>query len=353
LHEKEIPSGKVNFFAKGEKMKVENAIQNNLFFYATSELSQDAFICWLLSHAMPKFLEQDKVLAECAKELIRLMLTNRGKSDKVVVTNIKKQYKNIDILVVVNRDTYIVIEDKTFTGQHDNQINRYAATVRADFSVDPVCVYYKVVEQPHPEEGVVNITRADLLSIFRKYDSGNQIYKDYVTYLEHIESRTNAYKTEPISQWDGYAYRGFFTHLMKEVICKEEKNSWGYVSNPNGGFWGLWWNWISSADLTRSNLREEWLDSLYLQIEGPTIAVKIYATNTQDNSITRDIRRQLYEYLKQKLADHNFTKRTFRPGISMSIGHIEYSEKDYMEKIKMMEAVMQKIADGDFVYSEK
>jgi hypothetical protein len=70
--------------------------KNNLFFYATSELSQDAFICWLLSYAMPEFSEHDKILTECAKEILCLMLPDSEKSD-FVVTDIKKQYRNIGI----------------------------------------------------------------------------------------------------------------------------------------------------------------------------------------------------------------------------------------------------------------
>ena len=44
-------------------------MHNNLFRYATSELSQDAFICWLLSYAI-KDCQKDKVLSDCAKEFL-------------------------------------------------------------------------------------------------------------------------------------------------------------------------------------------------------------------------------------------------------------------------------------------
>jgi hypothetical protein len=324
-------------------------MENNLFFYASSELSQDAFICYLLSFAVPAHSNKDAALTNCAKELIRWMLPDRQEPD-FVVTEIRRQYKNIDILAVVNENIYIVIEDKTFTGQHDNQINRYAQTVRDDFHTEPVCVYYKIAEQPYPEPKAVNITRTDLLSIFHKYDSDNQIYKEYVAYLEYIDDHVNAYKIEPISAWDDHAYRGFFTHLMTEVIEKNGRNSWRHVSNPNGGFWGLWWNWLSPNNLEKANLRQEWLDYLYLQIENNTIAVKIYAESVQDKRITQNIRRRLYEYLRQELGE--FAKGTFRPGTSMSIGRIEYSEKDYLKKIRLMEGIIQKIVDGNFVYHE-
>jgi len=42
----------------------------NLFSYATSELSQDAFICWLLSWGAPEHKKSDFNLYECAISLI-------------------------------------------------------------------------------------------------------------------------------------------------------------------------------------------------------------------------------------------------------------------------------------------
>lgn len=44
--------------------------KNNLFMYATSELSQDAFICWLMNFAHKDHLNEDVVLTNCAKELL-------------------------------------------------------------------------------------------------------------------------------------------------------------------------------------------------------------------------------------------------------------------------------------------
>ena len=42
----------------------------NLFHYATSELSQDAFICWLLAHGMKEHQTEDPLLCACALDFI-------------------------------------------------------------------------------------------------------------------------------------------------------------------------------------------------------------------------------------------------------------------------------------------
>ena len=66
-------------------------IESNIFKYATSELSQDAFICYLLSfgrkefNGSGKYIAAHKFLKECGIE-----------ED---VKEIHTQYKHIDVLV--------------------------------------------------------------------------------------------------------------------------------------------------------------------------------------------------------------------------------------------------------------
>ena len=114
---------------------MKKAIRNSLFSFATSELSQDAFICWCLNW----FNDASKpVLQEMAKKII-FKLTNveeffvekivsvdifRQFSRKVKVDN-KSIHVKIDVLVIVNNDIAVIIEDKTYSNEHDQQIERY------------------------------------------------------------------------------------------------------------------------------------------------------------------------------------------------------------------------------------
>ncbi len=90
--------------------------------YATSELSQDAFICWLMKFASEEHFNEDVALTNCAKELLSMIITT---GENLIVTSVLRQYKKIDVLVKVNNKYNIIIEDKTFTGQHGDQINEY------------------------------------------------------------------------------------------------------------------------------------------------------------------------------------------------------------------------------------
>jgi hypothetical protein len=87
----------------------------NLFDYASSELSQDAFICWLARWAAPAFRESDGPLHTTAVTFLgRLLEIGRGPHVPAVrAVEVRRQWKDIDVLMVVNGDTAIVIEDKT------------------------------------------------------------------------------------------------------------------------------------------------------------------------------------------------------------------------------------------------
>ena len=313
---------------------MNHMMKNNLFYYGTSELSQDAFICYLVSHAMLEFSNQDIALTQCAKDLLALMLPDQTQ-DELIVANIMRQYKNIDILITLNTGTYIVVEDKTFSSQHSDQINRYAEIVRTDFGKEPICVYYKIVEQDWPEPNVINIGRNDLLPIFQMCQSENQIFRNYLEYLEYIDNDANAYIVDKeITGWRNkynHVYRGFFKHLATDVIAIKDYG-WGYVNNAAGGFWGMWWGWLSAKEMEASGLLNS-IDEIYLQIEDNKIAVKI--TNRSGKSGASDTRWKLYNYFCNKVS--SFNKGYFRKGNTMTVGYVYYSMDDYREKITMME----------------
>ena len=324
--------------------------KNNIFRYATSELSQDAFICWLLSHATEECWDVDVNLRNCALSFLDKILECKNfiSKENIFIKSIAKQYKNIDVLLQVDK-YYVIIEDKTFTDTHDNQINRYKKTLISEGieTENIICVYYKIEDQPEPEKDIdVEFTRESLLEIFKPYKSliSNAIFIDYVEYLEWLEWESKAYERLIISEWNGRAYVGFFKHLCNTIL-KDERKSWGYVANPTGGFMGLWWfDILKEEDYHKVGFPKQYLSELYLQIEDNIIAVKytIEKTDTTDMNKVRDIRWRLYEYFQNQVGDL-FMKKVFRPGAYMTVGYVEYNESNYVEKIKMMKKVLQEL----------
>jgi len=314
-------------------------LKNNIFEIATKELSQDAFIHWLLKFAKIEHGKENEALSKCAKELLTYIT---GEKNPVVIT-IESQYKNIDILVVVNDSINIIIEDKTFSGTHGNQIERYKKILEGEKREIVITVYYKIVEQANKENVDIHIDRKYLLNLFSKYvkKANNQIFCDYYDYLKFIDDDVNAYKTTQIADWrnkHNHVYRGFFTNLIdNEYINKTKEYSWSFVNNGSGGFWGLWWYGLTSEELNYCGLADYGIDSLYLQIEDKNIALKM----TGDNSYKKEVRWKIYNYFSKEVV--GYRKKAFRKGKHMSVGYIEYNEKNYAEKIKIMEKAVESI----------
>lgn len=322
-------------------------MMNNLFEFATKELSQDAFICWFLNFAHKNHLGENKVIQECAIEFLKRIIESKYTiEDDIVVTKIIKQYKNIDVLVEVNDQYNIIIEDKTFTQLHGNQIYNYKRELENEGISNIITVYYKIVEQNFKEDVDININRQFILNIFDAYieKTDNNIFNDYYNYLQKIDEQVNSYTCKPIDNWNeqSHAYKGFFVNLINSECIKLNRNyGWGYVPNKSGGFWGLWWNFFLEEDLKDYKLKEQGVYEVHLQIENDRIALKICSKQNINN-----LKWEIFNYIDQKV--DGYKKNRFRNGKVMTVGYINYNEKNYMGKIKLMESIIEDIVKGKF-----
>src|SRR5207253_325783 len=122
----------------------------NIFEFATSELSQDAFICWLASWADPAFRPQDEALHTTATAFLDRLLEVGGspKPAEYRSVEVHRQVDDIDVLFRVNGDTAIIIEDKTNTKDHSGQLVRYKSVVGDKYPGDQIAgVYLKTGDQ--------------------------------------------------------------------------------------------------------------------------------------------------------------------------------------------------------------
>ena len=330
----------------------------NLFHYATSELSQDAFICWLLAHATPEHQAEDPQLCACALDFIHKI---RGLAHASQIDEIRQQYLKIDVLAIVN-GIHIIIEDKTNTNVHGNQIEVYKdKLIRFGVPKDNIrTVFYKIVEQSHTETVDCTFTRTEILRLLRKYKScTNAIFQDYLAHWEEIETRTKAFKTRPIEEWKYDGTRGFFANLQQTRSDYGIK-SWGYVNNTSGGFMGMCFHCMDDeAALKRMGIYEHIAD-IYLQFENDTafpengkdakksppyiLAVKVRANSDAKTTNFREassIRRALHEAFKNRIP--SFEKKAFRPGQYMTVGYVPYDEKDYDKMVSKVKSALDSI----------
>ncbi len=241
----------------------------NLFEFATSELSQDAFICWLLSYADTKYENSNNQLFFIATKLLKRFfeISNKPFPDKIDL-KIYQQYKHIDIFIVINDKIAIIIEDKTHTKDHSDQLNKYREIVLSkNFSEDDlICIYFKTGDQCDYKEIIKKkykiFLREDFLKIL---DSGiklgvkNSIYVDYYDYLMKMEEDVNRYKNLEVKNWDSHNHSvGFF----KSIKDTSDDARWDYVNNASGGFMGFWWNFEIPNTYENENKLKR-----YLQLE--------------------------------------------------------------------------------------
>lgn len=224
---------------------------NNLFTYATKELSQDAFICWLCSFAMDNSQGEDE-LKNCAKQLLADFL-GIEKSNEVKLMEVQRQYKNIDVLLHVEykSEKYaIIVEDKVYSSEHDNQLERYKKLLAKDFINEKiVCIYYKTGFQSNYEvveaAGYRIFGREQILELLGQYIDKitNNIFLDYYSYWKNYDDIAKSYKRLPLVEWnEGSQVNCFYDALQNDISSREDCwAGYGWVNNRGGGFWGFWY----------------------------------------------------------------------------------------------------------------
>jgi hypothetical protein len=254
--------------------------QPNLFSYATSELSQDAFICWLLSWASPEFKDSNSDLYECAINLIKAMFNKHGISAPTIIkqVEVRKQDNNIDVLCIINDAYPILIEDKTGTKNHSSQLARYLEDVKGrEFDEKNIIpIYFKTEDQASYSDvfknGYQPFLREDFLNVLNVYEGANAILLDYRSHLQSISEKVESYKYTEISKWGWYAWIGFYLELQKRL----GSGHWDYVANPTGGFLGFWWHFQGNDDCEQ-----------YLQLEQNKFCFKIWVKNSDERTKLR------------------------------------------------------------------
>lgn len=181
-------------------MKTSNP---NIFNYATSELSQDAYICWVLEGLNHPGCEiypfSRKFLALLMQETTRQLHQMHSFSpDDVVCVDIKRQKDHIDILATLHirngwgefRQT-MIIEDKTFTGPHGDQLFRYKSKYAEE---QPICIYYKTGFLFNDAEyaklhGYATVHKRQMIELMRKHAAkiNSDIYSGYLGHLRGLK----------------------------------------------------------------------------------------------------------------------------------------------------------------------
>ena len=224
----------------------------NIFKFAKKELSQDAVITCILSEKNDNakgFLKDLIIKNPLFKDDIPQFISN---SD-FVLEDIKQQYNSIDVFCVISQNNdkskkyAVIIEDKTDSSIHDNQVIRYVYNVAKDGSYEGI--FFILVKtgaqdfwEPYDYElearSLKKGTLAEDLSVSEKSrekidDQVNEVRKyirnvffssyNRVNFLDFLKSNTWEYSwmTEYITFLDSKASKSNWSD--KQINVKEFK----------------------------------------------------------------------------------------------------------------------------------
>ena len=204
----------------------------NIFDFATKELSQDAFLSWFISSY------DDETIGHYSYKFINELTGFGIMEGQIKRIEIVQQEKNIDIKVNIwvseknNEPDYVfIIEDKTSSSAHSNQLLRYAEILGV--GSNKARVFYKTNELSETDEKQIKICEdkgfvwnkfsiKEIHEFFSKLSSsGSEILDSYINYIERLYEEFQETSDKPMIQWSYVNFQTFF----KKEICGQFKLS--------------------------------------------------------------------------------------------------------------------------------
>lgn len=216
------------------------SMEHNIFKYATSELSQDAVICWLLSF----YNNKNSKLYSLAKDLLSSFVALSSEDNKI---EIQQQFYKTDILVYFpNTKKVIIIEDKTYTSEHDEQIAKYVEKISNDDKYKECKVYVvyfktgfyydndKLVEykcqnnKDNKFDGFKSIHGEYFREILLKYKNIDATLDMYIEYLDNLirwyDTHGKFYNKNDKGDWNISKEYIAQYNLMREIFPEKKWN---------------------------------------------------------------------------------------------------------------------------------
>lgn len=198
----------------GVSIMMECDLRKNLFTYATTELSQDAFLCWLFAN----YDSENESVSDISVNLLSAFSFELQK-EKIKDLEVFKQWKYIDVLIQFkyeNTVQIIAIEDKTLSQEHYNQLDKYNHELEEyikslKYKVECHKIFYKTSRLDYTEKHRIdNLAGWTVFDIKRIYEffsnyskTGNDILDDYIDHIDNLYNLFYNYKSIDFFEWLG------------------------------------------------------------------------------------------------------------------------------------------------------
>lgn len=296
--------------------------QPNIFTYATSELSQDAFIAWLLSWADVKYKNVDDQLHQLGVDFLKSLLAKQQITlNEITDLEIKTQFYKIDVFVSFKMEGKyygVIIEDKVHTTDHNNQLARYVDKVKElNNETIIVPIYFKTGYQVNltsiKENEYYHYTVKDLLQVLTQTkvaQINNDVLTQYHSYVlgkeqqyDEADFESKLYLTEPLSNWKWWTFVRFF-HEYKQHF----NAGWHSVPNNREPLLAFWFGnspFKINNEHKKSIDLELYADVLYSKHNGMKVNLRLSLMgNTQTNPYLRN---KVFDALQSFLLEKGIT----------------------------------------------
>lgn len=346
----------------------------NIFTYATSELSQDAFICYLVACANKGQATSD--LQKCGSAFVRTLF-RAGASDGTKCVPVvapdgrparhdgpckvsdvcapNRQRYNIDVdfqAKVDGKTVAFLIEDKINTREHSNQLERYLNAVSKDEQDLIKPVYFKTGYVFSDERDAV---KKNNYSVFEAEDlknfldgqvatKKNEIMRQYAEYLgQKIKTGAEAIAKGDLNQQHVQWEFMLKLHETLEDAAGEWKH---FIPDKFSGLPGDCWNGLKKAkNIGGSPWTQYWFSNhLFWRISklthGMPLRLMIFRSSTGvDYNVVRDeYRSRFNEVLQQEELQAGCDRK--RKGNECTVGSIKTAEfqgmtvDEFLDRVK-------------------
>lgn len=278
--------------------------KNNYFYYTEQHYE---FLNYLMSFAMDEYKDEDPMLSDCAKELIRYIL-KLGKTESVAVTKLDQT------VITVNYDKFIKFSDCFSCEPRLNPQNDFKNWYFVSY--DPFSFFDT---RDNGERYITYLSMKKLKEICSKYKSSNQIFLQHVQYINEKKNMIDTTLFTPMKQWEEDDYQRFILHLLEESIIDMSRRIVWEI-NPMYTC-GLYWYFISKENLEKMGVRNH-IDDICLHNRANTINICFTPSSEND------------DFYANKL-------RSFVNNINPLPLFFDLS--DYKEKMKYAESIMDRL----------
>ena len=120
----------------------------NLFHFATSELSQDAVLAWLLAWADSRYKNLDANLHGLGVRFLSALLAlHEKKSVTDGPMTVRVELQRVDVIAEINSEIILAIEDKTGTCSHQGNYEAIKLLKNEHINREILAIYLKTGDQ--------------------------------------------------------------------------------------------------------------------------------------------------------------------------------------------------------------